>query len=74
MLPGITVSPVVNAKDENERLFWKTARCGESEMRLYLEEYPRGAYVDEAIECLREIGATTEKGRREQERQWYDSA
>lgn len=46
----------VPAQDEEERLFWETVRCeAGKEVRVYLEEYPKGAYVDEAIKCLQDI-------------------
>lgn len=41
------------AQDDEERLFWETVRCHEEmEVRAYLEEFPSGAYVDEAEQCL----------------------
>lgn len=60
----MTAVPEVNAQDKEERFFWESIRCSEEkEVRLYLEEYPKGAYVDEAIRCLRNIGGEAEQDR-----------
>ena len=44
---------VLGAQDARETLFWQSVVCDrEAEVRLYLEEYPSGAYVEEAWACL----------------------
>lgn len=41
------------AQDDIERIFWESVVCSsESHVRAYLEQYPDGAYVQEAEECL----------------------
>lgn len=49
-------APTAKTQDKTEALFWQTADCAvEEEMWLYLEEYSKGAYVEEARECLKAI-------------------
>ena len=44
---------LAHAQGEIEAVFWRSVRCEvEAEVRLYLEEYPNGAYVAAARECL----------------------
>jgi hypothetical protein len=57
----------VHAQDESERLFWESVNCGrEGEVRAYIEQFPNGAFIDEAIDCLRgtgeEAGSTADGG------------
>ncbi|MFT5115079.1 MAG: hypothetical protein ACI8P9_004422 [Parasphingorhabdus sp.] len=44
------------AQDESENTFWGMVDCGkEKQLWLYLEQYPKGDYVDEARKCLKSI-------------------
>lgn len=43
---------VLGAQDARETLFWRSVVCDrEAEVRVYLEVYPNGAYVEEAWAC-----------------------
>lgn len=44
---------IVNAQDETERLFWQSVDCGdESQVQAYIQSYPQGAYMDQALQCI----------------------
>ena len=50
LLPGPATG---QTEREIEDLFWRSVVCErEVEVRLYLEEFPKGAYEAEAWECL----------------------
>lgn len=49
------------AQDEIEREFWSSVNCDrELEVRAYLETYPGGIFIDQALECIRQQGQKKE--------------
>lgn len=56
LVPLIFALPTL-AQDETERIFWETMDCNdETQVRAYLETFPSGSFVDEAIACLKSNG------------------
>ena len=50
LLPGLAIGQTAR---EIETLFWESVECGRaSEVQVYLEQYPTGAYVAVARACL----------------------
>jgi hypothetical protein len=50
---------LTHAQDEIEREFWVSVNCdSEAEVRAYIETYPDGAYMEEALECIGDDGAS----------------
>jgi hypothetical protein len=52
----------VHAQSEAERIYWDSVNCdSEIEVRAYLEQFPGGAFTDEAFECIRAADEQSEK-------------